>query len=228
MTARKPVGEVEDDARKESGLSDAQQEAHDREARRTRNHRGKARQDPPGDHDPGDPYSGADLFQDHVARDLEDEIAPVKHADGKPEGAGRHTEVAAHGEACEAHIDPIDIGEHIRQDRKRKQPQIDLAHGRSLERTVHCFPPFMASRAYAVFEIEGAERLPSIQKSLESCGAKHGTALLSHQTSVGLTPHPDQCPSQSHWPLTIKRFARTSARFVVLAGNLVREEDQPS
>jgi hypothetical protein len=40
----------------------------------------------------------------------------------------------------------------------------------------------MASRAYAVFEIEGSERLPSIQKLLESCGAKHGTALLSHQT----------------------------------------------
>src|SRR5258707_234002 len=82
----KPVGEVKDDPRKESCLSDAKQEAHDREARRTWNHGGEARQDPPGDHDPGDPYSGSDLFQDHVAWDLEDEIAPVKHADGKPEG----------------------------------------------------------------------------------------------------------------------------------------------
>jgi Protein of unknown function (DUF1501) len=40
--------------------------------------------------------------------------------------------------------------------------------------------------------------LPSTQRRLESCGAKHGTALLSHQTSVGLTPHPNRCPLQSH------------------------------
>src|SRR5712664_21091 len=84
MMARKPVGEVKDDAGKESSLGDAQQEAHDRETRRAGNHGGQARQDSPGDHDPGDPYSSADLFQDHVARDLEDEIAPVKHSDAKP------------------------------------------------------------------------------------------------------------------------------------------------
>jgi hypothetical protein len=72
----------------------------------------------------------------------------------------------------------------------------------------------MVSRAYAVFEIEGSERPPSIQKLLESCGAKHGTALLSHQTSAGLTPQPDQCPLQSHGHQMIKRLARTDARSV--------------
>src|SRR6266550_1843699 len=50
--------------------SDAEQEAHDCEARRIRNRGGEARQDSPSDHDPGDPYPGADLFQDHVARHL--------------------------------------------------------------------------------------------------------------------------------------------------------------
>ncbi len=104
---------------KKSGLGDAEQETHDPEARRARYHRGQARQNPPGDHDPGDPYSGADLFQDQVARHLEEEIGPVKHADGEPEGAGRHAEVAPHGEPGEAHIDPIDIGEHVGQNRKR-------------------------------------------------------------------------------------------------------------
>src|ERR1700680_3301121 len=141
MMAWKPIGEVKDDAGKEAGFGNPQQEAHNGKTRRTRDHCSEAREDSPADHDPGNPYSGADLFQDHVARDLEDEITPVKHPDGKPEGAARHAEVWAHGEPGEAHIDPVDISEHIRQDCKRQQAQIDLAHGRSFERAVHCFLP---------------------------------------------------------------------------------------
>src|SRR5438876_12196984 len=98
MIARKPVREVEDDAGKETGFGDTQEEAHDRKARRIRHRGGEARKDPPRDHDPGDPYPGADLFQNYVARHLEDEIAPVEHADGKPEGTGGHADVLAHGE----------------------------------------------------------------------------------------------------------------------------------
>src|ERR1700743_3434043 len=97
MMARKPVGKVKDDGGKKYGLRAPQQEAHAREARRTGTPGGQGCQDSPGDHDPGDPYSGADLFQDHVAWDLEDEITPVKQADGKPEGACRHAEGGAHG-----------------------------------------------------------------------------------------------------------------------------------
>jgi hypothetical protein len=43
MMARKPIGEVKDYAGKESGLGDAKPEAHDREARRTCDHRGQGR-----------------------------------------------------------------------------------------------------------------------------------------------------------------------------------------
>src|SRR5471032_83091 len=97
MVARKPVGEVEDNTRKESSLRDAQQEAHCSKACRACNHSCEARQYSPGDHDPGNPYSRADFFQDQVAWNLENEIAPVKHANCKSESAGRHAEVAAHG-----------------------------------------------------------------------------------------------------------------------------------
>jgi hypothetical protein len=38
-----------------------------------------------------------------------------------------------------------------------------------------------------LFEIEGSERFSSTQ-SCEACGAKDGTALLSHQTATGITP----------------------------------------
>jgi hypothetical protein len=37
------------------------------------------------------------------------------------------------------------------------------------------------------FEIEGSKRFSSSQ-SCEACGAKDGTALLSHQTATGITP----------------------------------------
>src|ERR1700730_10955631 len=150
MAARKPIREVKDHTWKESSLRDAEQEAYNREACLAGDHGGQARQDSPGDHDPRDPNPGADLFKDHVARHLEDEIAPVEHADRKPEGPGRHIEIAAHRESGEAHIDAIDVGKNVRKNRKWEQAQVDFAHRRSFERANHCFlPGFMASRAYA-------------------------------------------------------------------------------
>jgi hypothetical protein len=59
------------------------------------------------------------------------------------------------------------------------------------------------------FEIEGPERLPSTQQLLESCGAKHGTALLSHRASGVLRRTRINCALQSHGLQTIKRLART-------------------
>jgi hypothetical protein len=89
-------------------------------------------------------------LQDDVTRHFEDEIAPEKHADGKAEVTGRQAEVATHGEPGEADIDAVDIGEYVTNYRKRQQAQIDLAHGRTFERAVHCFPfqDFTANRAY--------------------------------------------------------------------------------
>jgi hypothetical protein len=65
----------------------------------------------------------------------------------------------------------------------------------SAVRAVHCSRRFHGQPRLCRFLKRG---LPSTQRRLESCGAKHGTALLSHQTSVGLTPHPNRCPLQSH------------------------------
>src|ERR1700731_2116467 len=120
MTARKPIREIKDHTWKESSLRDAEQEAYNREARRTCDYGGQARQDSPGDHDPRYPNPRPDLFQDHVARHLKDEIAPVEHSDGEPEGAGRHIEVAAHREPGEAHIDAIGVGKNVGKDTKRR------------------------------------------------------------------------------------------------------------
>ena len=74
---------------------------------------------PQDDHDAGDPQPRADLLHDHIAGHLEDEIAPVEGADGEPKRGRGHAEIIAHRQAREAHIDPIDIGEDIRQNRER-------------------------------------------------------------------------------------------------------------
>src|ERR1700730_3885455 len=200
MMARKPVGKIKYDTREKSGLGDAQQETHDCEARRACDHGGQARQDAPGDHDPGDPYSGADLFQDHVARDLEYGIPPVKHADSEPEGGRRNTEVAAHGEPREAHIDPIDIGEHIRQDRKRQQTQIDLAHGRPFERTVHCFLPriswparLMPKFLYCYVNTPGPLRLNSLKGRKASHRDRRNSCEAANSSGLDLAAAGARC-----------------------------------
>jgi len=41
-------------------------------------------------------------------------------------------------------------------------------------------------------KLRGRKGFLQFKNYWESCGAKHGTALLSHQTSGGLAPHADQ------------------------------------
>ncbi len=78
-----PIGEIKHEAGKQPGLGKTQQKADGHEAVGTGREGGGARDQPPGDHDPGDPQPRADLFEDDVARHLEEDIAPE-------EGAGRH------------------------------------------------------------------------------------------------------------------------------------------
>jgi hypothetical protein len=105
-----------------------------KKAGRAGDDRGEPREDAPGDHDAGDPQPRADLFEDHVARHLEDEIAPVERAEGKPVFAGRDAEIAAHRQRREADVDPVDIGQEIAEDREGQQADIDLPHARFFDK----------------------------------------------------------------------------------------------
>ncbi len=70
-----PVGQVEDHAREEAGLGDAQQEAQADE-RPGPLHEGHGGGDqPPGRHDPGDPEPRPEALQHQVAGDLHQEVA---------------------------------------------------------------------------------------------------------------------------------------------------------
>src|SRR5450432_220492 len=101
---------------------------------------------------------------------------------------------------------------------------------RSSVRSIASSPGFMASQAYAVFEIEGPERLPSIQELL-------GIVRCKTWDSLAVTPNfRRSCAARgsiAHCNRTGFRQSnalpeQTRGRFLVLAGNPVREEDRPS
>src|SRR5215469_1701238 len=83
------------------------------------------------------PNARADLLEDDVAGDLEEDIAPE-------ERAGRHAvprrveaDVLVHRQRREADIDAIEVAEKIREDRKRQDPQVHLAYRRLFDRFCH-------------------------------------------------------------------------------------------
>ena len=128
MLVGEPVGEIQHKTGEQPRLGETEQEAYRHEAVGAGRESGAARDDPPGDHDAGDPDARADLFEDDVARHLEQHVAPE-------ERAGRHAvprrveaDILVHRQRGEADIDAVEIAEEIGQDRKGQDAQIDLAH----------------------------------------------------------------------------------------------------
>ena len=77
---RIPVGEVEDDARQEAALGDAEQGPRKVELVGRRDEHGRGRDRAPDHHDKGDRQPRADLVRDRVARDAEQDDADVEQA----------------------------------------------------------------------------------------------------------------------------------------------------
>ena len=86
VAGRKPVAQVQDDPWEKAGFGSAEQEAQDIETHRPLNKRHGARDDPPGEHDPGNPYPRTDAMQDEIRRHLEQEIADEENAGAETEG----------------------------------------------------------------------------------------------------------------------------------------------
>ncbi len=127
MPFGEPIGEEQNEAGKQSRLGQPEQEAYRHKAVGAGGE-GATRNDPPCDHDAGDPNAGADFLEDNVARHLEQDISPK-------EGARRHAvhrrvepEIFVHRQRGEADVDAIEIAEEIGQDRKRQDAQIHFAH----------------------------------------------------------------------------------------------------
>ena len=109
-----PVGEVEDHAGEEAGFGDAEQAGAWCRTRPGRaDERGAAGDDAPGDEDAADPDARADLVQDEVAGDFEEEVAEEEDAGAEAVDALRELEVAEHLQLGEADVDAIDVGDDV-------------------------------------------------------------------------------------------------------------------
>ena len=75
----------------------------------------------PGDHDAADPFSGANARQDHVAGDAAGDIGDVEQRRGQAELGPGETQIAHHGEAGEADVDPIQKREDKQQEQEPEQ-----------------------------------------------------------------------------------------------------------
>ncbi len=124
---RIPISEIEDDARKEPGLGHAEQKPHHIELRRRGDEQRERGNQPPGDHDAGDPHPRANPVKNEVARHLEQKIAEKKDARAEPVHRIGKPEVALHLQLGEANVHPVEIGDEIAQDQEGNDAPADAA-----------------------------------------------------------------------------------------------------
>src|SRR5262249_54305171 len=123
-------GEVEEDAGKESRLSEAEEKSKQIEHPGAAHEHRQRRDDPPRNHDAGDPDSRAQTRQREVARDLEHHVAQEKDSGAETIGRRGEMQDAVHLQRREAHVDAIEVGEDVQEKQKRNQAAADSSNRR--------------------------------------------------------------------------------------------------
>ena len=139
---REPLGDVVQNARKETGFGHPQQKTHHIKTVRPL-HKGHANGDgAPGDHDAGKPASRAEALKHQVAGDFHQEVTDEEQARAQAIGGVANADVGPHVQFGEAHCRAIHVGNQVEQDQKGNQFERDatnkpefLAH----ETVSHCF-----------------------------------------------------------------------------------------
>jgi hypothetical protein len=137
-----PIGKVQDHAGKETRLRHSQEKAQREEAHGSDHECHDRRGDSPGDHDTGDPDASARLFEDHVARHLEQEITEEEYAGAPAVDVVRKSEILVHAERSKADVGAIHVGDEIDHHDQGKKPPGDLRDCALLERAFHNFTPW--------------------------------------------------------------------------------------
>jgi hypothetical protein len=81
----------------------------------------------PDDQDGAQQAARADLLQNHVARNVEKEIADEEHAGSQAVDRLAHAQILLHLKLGEGDIDPVDIGHNVAEEQERHQPEGDFA-----------------------------------------------------------------------------------------------------
>src|SRR6185295_5735814 len=117
-----PVGQIVDHAREEARLGQAEQHAHRVEAPHPLHEDHAHRHEAPDDHDARDPDPRADLPQDHVAGDLEEEVAEKEEPGAAAEDVLAQEQVLLQVLRREADVDAVDVGHDVAEEDEGDQP----------------------------------------------------------------------------------------------------------
>src|SRR5580693_3540213 len=124
---REPVGQEQNDPRKEAGLGRTEQETDDEKAPLVPDQRHGGRQQAPGHHDPSDPQPRSEPLERQIARHFEEEITEEKDAGAPTEHCRGEAEILVHLERGEADIDAIEVAEEVAERHEGYDPPADLA-----------------------------------------------------------------------------------------------------
>ena len=155
MSGGKPEGQVQNNARKETSLRDAEQKAKCIEAVGAGRKCGGSRYDAPCHHDPGDPQPHTNPMEDEIGGHLEQEVAQKENAAAEAEYGGRQTNRLVHTECGEPHIDAVEKADEVQQHHERKNAPTYLAYNPDFQAGGHGFQTDQAivRRLLAVAEI---------------------------------------------------------------------------
>jgi hypothetical protein len=88
-----------------------------------------ARQNPPTQHDPGDPFASTESFEHQIRWHLEDEIRNEEDTGAEPECSLRQTEVLVHLQRGKADVDAVQICDEVAGNEERHEPPGDFPDG---------------------------------------------------------------------------------------------------
>src|SRR5205085_9974839 len=113
MMRREPISEVEDHAGEEARLGKTQRKTQDKKANRPLGEGEATRDDAPADHDAGDPAACPDLFEDQIAWNLEQEVAPEKGAGAEPVDIAAQLQILVHRQSREPDVHAVEIANEV-------------------------------------------------------------------------------------------------------------------
>src|SRR5215469_11381160 len=111
-----------DHAGEETGFGHAQQEAHGVETSWAADEDHQAGDHAPSDHQGGNPAADTKLLKYQIARNLKEEIANEEDARGSADHALAQSQLSAHLQDREAHVDAVEIGDDIEEEQERHEP----------------------------------------------------------------------------------------------------------
>jgi hypothetical protein len=215
---RIPVGEIKNDARKETGFEHTEKETRDIELHRCFHEHHRRGGKPPQHHDAQQRLARADSFEQQVAGDFEKKITEEEDARAEAVDGIAEGERLLHLQLRVADVDTIEIRDHVGDQKQWDQSPADLRIHRMASPRDGKFCESWKVVAWALIVASLLRRLPSpelreIQSSVRSQCIRQSVAkhvrlrkgctwpLFACERPMCLWTHGNLHVELSHWPL---------------------------